>query len=261
MDRLGVIGTGNMGSAIINGVKKGSDIEILAFDVNSERLSQLPVTPCATESEVVGKCRYVLLAVKPQVLGNVLDAVVSAVKPETVFISICAGISAEFIREKLGSPNAKVITVMPNTPMMLGFGASAMARDEKITHEEFDFAKKVISSCGLAVEIPMDKMKEIICVNGSSPAFIYLFAKGFLDYAASVGIASNAALELFSASLIGSAKMLTESGMTVDELIKQVSSPGGTTIAGLEKLYDGDIVGDVDAACKACTVRAYELGK
>ena len=261
MERLGVIGTGNMGSAIINGVKKGSDIEILAFDVNSERLGQLPVTSCATESEVVEKCRYVLLAVKPQVLENVLDSVASAVRSVTVFISICAGISAEFIREKLGNPDVKVVTVMPNTPMMLGFGASAMAHDEKVTDEEFAFAKKVISSCGIAVEIPMDKMKEIICVNGSSPAFIYLFAKGFLDYAASVGISADAALELFSASLIGSAKMLTESGMTVDELIKQVSSPGGTTIAGLEKLYSGDIVGDVDAACKACTARAYELGK
>jgi len=261
MERLGVIGTGNMGSAIINGVKNGSDIEIFAFDVNSERLGQLPVTPCASGSEVVEKCRYILLAVKPQILGAVLDSIVSSVRAETVFISICAGISAEFIRERLGRSDIKVITVMPNTPMMLGFGASAMARDESITSEEFAFAKKVISSCGIAVEIPMDRMKEIICINGSSPAFIYLFAKGFLDYAADNGIAADAALELFSASLIGSAKMLTESGMTVDELIRQVSSPGGTTIAGLEKLYDGDIVGDVNAACIACTARAYELGK
>lgn len=260
MKTLGVIGTGNMGSAIINGVKKGSEIEIFAYDINSEKLAQLPVTPCSSEGEVAEKCKYVLLAVKPQLLANVLAAAAPSVNDDNVFISICAGISAEFIREKLGKPAAKVITVMPNTPMMLGFGASAMARDEKISDEEFEFAKSIISSCGIAVEIPMNKMKEIICVNGSSPAFIYLFAKGFLDYAAANGISADAALQLFSATLVGSAKMLTESGMTVDELIKQVSSPGGTTIAGLDKLYSGDLLGDVNAACTACTARAYELG-
>lgn len=104
-------------------------------------------------------------------------------------------------------------------------------------------------------------MKEIIAVNGSSPAFIYLFAKGFVDYAKSVDIDPDAALKLFAQSLVGSAKMLTDSGMTVDELIKQVSSPGGTTIAGLDKLYEGKLTDTVDECCKACTARAYELAK
>lgn len=261
MNRLGVIGAGNMGSAIINGIVKSEmDIEIFAFDKDASKLSVLPVSPCVDEKSVVSACKYILLAVKPQVLGFVLDELSSAVTEDTVFISICAGISADFIRSHT-IDDAKVILVMPNTPMMLGFGASAMSKADNVSDEEFDFARSVIGSCGITEVIPMDKMKEIICINGSSPAFIYLFAKGFIDYASANGIDSEAALKLFSATLIGSAKMLTESGMTVDELIKQVSSPGGTTIAGLEMLYSGDVVGDVNKACVACTERAYELAK
>lgn len=261
MNRLGVLGTGNMGSAIINGINKsGMDIEVYAYDKDAEKLSALPVNICLSEEAVVSSCKYVLLAVKPQVLGDVLDSLSSAVTDETVFISICAGISDEFIRKHTVS-DAKVVLVMPNTPMMLGFGASAMAKGDNVSDDEFAFARSVIGSCGITEVVPMDKMKEIICINGSSPAFIYLFAKGFVDYASENGIDAESALRLFSATLIGSAKMLTESGMTVDQLIKQVSSPGGTTIAGLEMLYAGDVVGHVKDACSACTERAYELAK
>ena len=261
MNKLGILGAGNMGSAIINGIKKsGMEIEMFAYDAFAEKLSSLPVTACSDEISVVKQCKYVLLSVKPQMLAAVLDKVAAAVTADTVFISICAGISAEFIR-KHTIPNAKVVLVMPNTPMMLGLGASAMSRDSSVSDEEFDFARAVIGSCGITEVVPSDKMKEVIAINGSSPAFVYLYAKGFIDYAAEVGIDKDAALKLFAQTLVGSAKMLTDSGMTVDELIKQVSSPGGTTIAGLEKLYDGDITGDVKRACEACTARAYELGQ
>lgn len=261
MNKLGILGTGNMGAAIINGIKKsGMDAEMFAYDKFTEKLASLPVTPCDNEISVVKQCKYVLLSVKPQMLGEVLDTIAPAVTEDTVFISICAGISAEFIRSHT-IPNAKVVLVMPNTPMMLGEGASAMSCGEGVSDEEFGFARAVIGSCGITEVVPTEKMKEVIAINGSSPAFIYLYAKGFIDYADSVGIDKDAALSLFAKSLIGSAKMLTESGMTVDELIKQVSSPGGTTIAGLEKLYEGDITGDVKRCCEACTNRAYELGK
>lgn len=259
--KLGVLGAGNMGAAIMNGIKKsGMDIEVYAYDKDSEKLSAVPATACGSENELVKTCKFVLLAVKPQVLGDVLDTIKNSVSSETVFISICAGISEEFIRSRTIA-DAKVVLVMPNTPMMLGLGASAISTDDKTSEEEFAFAKSVIESCGIAEVVPIDKMKEIICINGSSPAFIYLFAKGFIDYAAANGIDADAAMKLFAGTLVGSAKMLTDSGMTVDQLIKQVSSPGGTTIAGLEKLYEGKLTEDVMSACEACTKRAYELSK
>ena len=261
MAKLGFIGAGNMGSAIMKGIGfQHTDIQVYAYDKDSEKLAAANAIHCQSENEVVSLCKYVLLAVKPQVLGEVLDKIKPDVTEDTVFISICAGISEKFIRAHT-IPDAKVVLVMPNTPMMLGSGASAISTDDKTSTEEFMFAKAVIESCGIAEIIPIDKMKEIICINGSSPAFIYLFAKGFIDYAEANGIDGNAALQLFAATLKGSADMLTKSGMSVDQLIKQVSSPGGTTIAGLDKLYEGKLTDDVNAACEACTRRAYELSQ
>ena len=270
---LGFLGTGNMGSAIIKGIyaaaSKNSgrlgdyEITLYAYDKDSEKLktlSEYGVKPCNSEQELGNKCNYILLAVKPQVLADVLSALKPSVTENHVFISICAGISSEFIKEHT-HPAVKTAIIMPNTPAMLGYGASAIARDNVISDNDFELAKLIIGCCGLVKEIAMDKMKEIICINGSSPAFIYLFAKGFTDYAKDVGIDENTALQLFAQSLIGSAKMLTDSGMTIEQLIKQVSSPGGTTLAGLDMLYEGRLEETVNSACKACTDRAYELAK
>lgn len=265
MIKLGFLGAGNMGTAIIKGICASgrSDTELYVYDKDKEKVKaveSLGVKLCESENELAERCDYILLAVKPQVLGDILDVMKPSVTENHVIISICAGISSEFIKEHTVS-DVKTAVVMPNTPAMLGLGASAIARDSVISDEEFEFAKSVIASCGIVREIPMDKMKEIICINGSSPAFIYLFAKGFVDYAKEAGIDEKAALELFAQSLVGSAKMLTDSGMTVEQLIKQVSSPGGTTIAGLDKLYEGRLEETVNNACKACTDRAYELAK
>ncbi len=273
MINLGFIGAGNMGFAIMRGItesKMNKDVKmhafsrsvsLFAYEPDTEkirRLKELGVTLCASENELADKCGHILLAVKPQVLGEILDKMSSSLTEKHVIISICAGISSEFIKEHSGC-SVKTAIVMPNTPAMLGLGASAIARDDIISDEEFEFSKSVMESCGIVKEIPMDKMKEIICINGSSPAFIYLFAKGFADYAEGVGIEKDTALELFAQTLVGSAKMITDSGMSLEQLIKQVSSPGGTTLAGLDKLYEGKLEETVRSACEACTRRAYEL--
>ncbi|MGN0552736.1 MAG: pyrroline-5-carboxylate reductase [Oscillospiraceae bacterium] len=266
MDNLGFIGTGNMGSAIIKGVlaaKSSDEIKVYAYDKDTAKvdaLASIGVTKCADEAEVAQKCKYVLLAVKPQGIDEALEAIKPCVNDETVIVSIAAGISEEYIK-KMTIPSAKVVLVMPNTPLLLGEGASALAKAEPTTDEEFEFVKGIFASSGVAQVVPIDKMKEIIAINGSSPAFIYLFAKGFAEYAKSVGIDEDAAQRLLAQSLIGSAKMITDSGYTVDELIKMVSSPGGTTLAGLDEFYKGDLTGVVGKACESCTKRAYELSR
>lgn len=263
---IGFIGAGNMGSAIMRGIaasEAGRNIDLFAFDPDVEKVKALAdagVKMCGSEAELTEKCEYIFLAVKPQIIEKVIEAAAPAVTSEKVIISIAAGISDEFIASKT-IPDAKVILVMPNTPLLVGEGASALSRNDKVTDEEFDVILDVFRSCGTAAVISKDKMKEIIAVNGSSPAFIYLYAKGFIDYAESVGIDRNAAVELFSKSLIGSAKMITDSGYTIDELIKMVSSPGGTTLAGLERLYEGNLEQTVKKCCESCTQRAYELSK
>ena len=261
---IGFIGAGNMGSAIMKGISSSpmsKDIKLYAFDpAKVAALAEAGVTACESEKALVSCCKYVFLAVKPQIIEGVLEAAAPAVTKDTVLVSIAAGITDEFVAGKT-IPDAKVILVMPNTPLLLGEGASALSHNDKVTDEEFNIILEIFRNCGIAEVIAKDKMKEIIAVNSSSPAFIYLFAKGFIDYAVSVGIDSDTATRLFSKALIGSAKMITDSGKSIDELIKMVSSPGGTTLAGLDRLYEGKLTEVVNNACESCTKRAYELSK
>ena len=266
MTNVGFIGAGNMGYAIMKGIASCSlkdSISLYAYDSYApalERAVTVGAAACENEAGVVSACKYVFLAVKPQQLDVVLEAIASAVTADTVIVSICAGITDEYIASKTLS-GAKVVLVMPNTPLLLGEGATALSRSNSVSDEEFSLVCSIFGACGIYSVIPKDKMKEIIAINGSSPAFIYLYAKAFIDYADSVGIGREVATELFAKSLIGSAKMITDSGRTIEELIEMVSSKGGTTIAGLEKLREGGLEKAVSECCKACTKRAYELSK
>lgn len=266
MINVGFIGAGNMGYAIMKGIfgsSMKSDIKLHAYDAYApilERLDEFGTVKCTDNADVVKKCKYVFLAVKPQQLDEVLADIAEAVTEDTVLVSICAGITDEYLASKtIGG--AKVILVMPNTPLLLGEGATALSKSDSVTGEEFDLVCNIFGSCGIYAVIPKDKMKEIIAINGSSPAFIYLYAQAFVEYAKRVDIDEEVAKNLFAKSLIGSAKMITDSGKTLDELITMVSSKGGTTIAGLEKLREGSLEKTVEECCKACTKRAYELSK
>lgn len=264
--KVGFIGAGNMGSAIIRGIAKSSlaeNIELYAYNPSIEKvnaLSDCKVKALLSEKEVVKKCKYVFLAIKPQKFDAVLPLIKDAVTEETVFISIAAGITSSYIQEQT-KQYAKVILAMPNTPLLLGEGATALAYESPVTAEEFSIVKQIFDSCGITAEVTPEQMKSVIAINGSSPAFIYLFAKGFFDYAKSIGISEESATVLFSKTLIGSAKMITDSGYSIEELIKQVSSPGGTTLAGLDAFYKADFTDIIQNACEKCTNRAYELSK
>ena len=263
---VGFIGAGNMGTAIMKGILNSSlnnQIQLFAADQDSlkiEPLKKFGVNKCVNGSEVVSACKYVFLAVKPQVIEGVLNSIGQKITDDTVLISIAAGINSDFVKKATGT-NVKTVIVMPNTPLLLNEGASALAKDSQVSQQEFDFVCSIFKACGKTAVIDEIKMKEIIAVNGSSPAFIYLYAKGFIDYAVKEGIDGEVAKKLFAQSLIGSAKMITDSGYTIDELIKMVSSPGGTTLAGLEELNKGNLLNTVNNACEACTKRAYELSK
>ncbi|MCL2108299.1 MAG: pyrroline-5-carboxylate reductase [Oscillospiraceae bacterium] len=267
---LGFIGAGNMGFALLNGFsiatsspKSEKDVKISVYDADPDKRESLMTggfNVAANELEIARNCKYIVLACKPQQLTELLLKIKSVVTSETVLISLCAGISAEYIRGVTGS-NSKVVLVMPNMPVTLGTGATALACDGAVTAEEFAFVRGIAESCGIAEVIPVDKMNEIICINASSPAFIYLFSQGFAEYAAGQGIDQKAALNLFAQTLIGAGKMLMQSGATPDELIQQVASKGGTTQAGLDALTSGGLREIIRKVCEACTKRAYELGK
>ncbi len=266
MYQIGFLGTGNMGTAILKGILQSemhSAVDLFAYDPSTEKMAELEkegVNCCKSEAEVASSCKFLFLAIKPQMFDSVLPKIADAVTENTVLVSIAAGMGIDYIRS-LTKPFAKVILVMPNTPLLVGVGATALAPDVSVSDEEFAVIRRVFDACSVTVLLRPDQMKEVIAINSSSPAFIYLFAKGFLEYAASVGISAEDAKTLFAQTLVGSAKMITDSGYDIDTLIQQVSSPGGTTLAGLDRLYAGKLTDVVNDACTSCTKRAYELSK
>lgn len=265
MRTIGFIGAGNMATGIISGMVKAQlDVSILAYDTYAEKLPLLQekygIQPASSAEEVAKASDYLFLAVKPQNFAEALGELKPAVRPETVFVSIAAGITAEYIAAALDIP-AKVVLVMPNTPLLLGCGASALSKTDSVTDEEFAYVRNIFDCAGVTAAIPRDKMCEIIPINGSSPAFLYRYAQLFIEYGKSVGISEEVCLTLFAQTMIGSAKMMTDSGYSLDELITMVSSKGGTTIAGLEALKANGLDAAVASCCEKCVARAYELSK
>lgn len=264
--KIGFIGAGNMAGAIINGIT-GSEMlfpaQVAVYDISESQRGNYAARgfqACDSAAALVECCDYAVLSVKPQNFPDLLAEIKGHAKPETVFISIAAGISAEYIKERLGY-DAKVVRVMPNTPLLIGCGSTAMSWVSPATEEEFAFVRSVFASAGIVEEISPDKMNEVIPLNGSSPAYIYLFAKVFVDRAVELGFDAEVANRLFCNTLIGSAKMMLESGKSHQELIDMVTSPKGTTFEGLAALercgFDKALI-----ACFDDTVRrAYELGK
>ena len=264
--QLGFIGTGNMATAIIQGilrVNKCKAKDITVFDINPEKcqvLASCEVNVASSISQLVKQCNIIFLCVKPQNFTDVLGEIKLHVTPDKVFVSIAAGVSTRFIQDSLDCP-CPVIRAMPNTPLLLGKGATALCHTNNVKDTDFSLVESFFSSCGIVCVLEEEKMNAIISVNGSSPAYIYLFAKAIVEGAMKQGIPKQIAFELICQTLEGSAAMLRQSGASPDELIHMVSSPGGTTLKALEKLEEGNFVSLIEDAMTACTKRAEELGK
>ncbi len=265
-NKIGFIGAGNMANAVISGLLANGVTDagnIYVYDIDAEKcapLAEKGISVCADSAEVVNSARYTVLAVKPQNYVQVLSEIRPAVSESSVLVSIAAGISTEFITNQLGRKTA-VVRAMPNTPMLLGRGASAICRGADTSEEDFAFVKRMFELGGTVEELPESLMNTVIAVNGSSPAYIYLFAKAMTDYAVENGIPADKALNLVCAALEGSAAMLRESGDSPDALIQKVCSPGGTTIEAVNTLKDLSFYDAVKKAMENCTRRAEELGK
>lgn len=266
MKKIGFIGAGNMATAIIKGIMAQNNNKadlINVFDISTDKcepMKNLGVNVMASGKEIVDNSDIIVLAVKPQNYAEVLDGLKSSVSESKTFVSIAAGISIAYVQNALDC-KCPVVRVMPNTPLLLKKGASALCPSENISEEDNKIIYNMFSGSGVCEYITEEHMNEIISVNGSSPAYIYLFAKAMADYAQSCGIEYDKAMNLICATLEGSAAMLRESGDSADVLIEKVSSKGGTTIAALDKLREHNFYESVQDAMDACTHRAEELGK
>lgn len=265
--KLGVIGAGNMGLAIARGlVAAGTPAsEILLLNRTPENRAQHAAAGFSVTDDAVhlyASSQMVLLAVKPQTFDTVLESLrdkARDVKP--LVISIAAGVPFARMEAALGA-DCPIVRVMPNTPLMLGCGASSLVKNAAATAEQLHEVRALFDLMGVTVLFgEEDLLNEAIPYAGSAPAYIYTFADAMVRSAVSHGIPYDDAMKLFCQTLIGSAQMLLRGEKTPAELTEQVCSPGGTTIEAVKVLRARGLADLLAEANDKCIARAYELGK
>ena len=259
--KFGILGLGKMGSSILSGIinsKLYYKNDILLFDVNEEikvKFQSDGYNFSTSEQELFESCNYVLLAIKPQMF-YILESL-DLNKLNLVIISIAAGKTINDLRKIFGKQ--KFIRVMPNTPALIQNGATAIARDFSVDDVTFNDVKKIFESIGIVEEISEDKMNEIIPVNGSMPAYLYYFVEAFIEEAVAMGLDYEVSKKLACEAIIGSCNMILKANKSIAELIKDVCSPGGATLAGLKVLEEEKFKDIIKECYKKCVQRAYEL--
>ncbi len=267
MYTFGVIGMGNMGLCILNGALSCNIVkpsQVIIFDLDEQRVKiarDKGFTVAKKEEDVYTQSEYVLFAIIPQLYEDILKKLSQAqTQLDQTILTIAPGITSEFIQTYLGSTK-KVIRVMPNTPLTIGCGATALSKTDNVTDTEFGKIKSIFEAMGEVAVIDESLMTEIIPANGSAPAFIYYFINCFADALEKQGIKKDLAVKLLSQSAIGSARMLLETGLSPEELIDQVCSPGGVTIETINVFNSRNLSKIVEEGCNACIKRGYELKK
>lgn len=263
---LGFIGAGKMASALARGfiaAKLATADSIAAFDPVAASGEAFKKTTGAkllgSNQEVVGFADVVFLAVKPQQMQAVYDEIGHATDGKLV-VSIAAGVTITALSKGLG-PRARYVRVMPNTPALIGSGASGYALGDGTTADDAALVERLLAAVGRAYRLDEKLLDAVTGLSGSGPAFVYVMIEALSDGGVRMGLPRDVATGLAAQTVLGAAAMVLESGLHPGVLKDQVTSPGGTTIAGLQALEQGAVRGHLMAAVEAATRRAIELGK
>jgi pyrroline-5-carboxylate reductase len=264
MAKIGIIGIGNMGYAILKGLLAVYPKEEIVFtDVNLDRCKEitkdLGVAHTETNMQLSGRAKYIVLAVKPQYFNPVLADIRHSVTEKNVIISIAPGITTTQLKEKLGDEK-RVVRAMPNTPALLGEGMTGVCYEEKaFNEEEKKSIQDIFGSLGRMRIVEERLMNAVVCVSGSSPAYVYMFIEALADSAVKYGLPRDAAYEMAAQAVLGSAKMVLETGEHPGALKDKVCSPGGTTIAAVSALEESGFRSAVIKAADACYKKCTEI--
>lgn len=261
---LGVIGAGNMGMAIANGIVNSgiSAQKIILFNRSPEKREKhknLNFSVSDNYVELYEQSEMVLIAVKPQNFSEVLENL-SKSKANPLVISIAAGITFKTIETTLNK-NCPIIRCMPNTPLMINKGATQLVKNSYATNKDLETVCKIFDNMGITTIFDDEnKLNDVIPFAGSAPAYIYSFTEGMMISAKKYGIDENEALKLFCQALIGSAQMMLKGDKTPKELKESVCSPNGATIEAMKVFEENNLNKILDTANEKCILRAYELG-
>ena len=265
-ETIGFIGGGQMARALAAGFVAGeliSESQVCVADPVEAAIQgfrqRLPkATVCDCNRNLVQHARVVFLAVKPQMMAEVLANIRSGVDDQ-LFVSIAAGISLATLTEGLGTQ--RVVRVMPNTPCLVGCGASGFACADGVLPEERDLVHALLSAVGEAIALDEKLLDAVTGLSGSGPAYVYQFIEALSDGGVRMGLPRDVAQRLAAATVQGAAEMVLQSGDHPAVLKDRVASPGGTTIAGLHVLEQAGLRAGVMGAVEAATRRSQELGK
>ncbi|NQU98513.1 pyrroline-5-carboxylate reductase [Candidatus Woesearchaeota archaeon] len=261
MTKLGFIGSGKMAYALIQSMKSLSD-NIISSDRSNERLEYVKdnagIQITTDNIEVVKNSDVIFICVKPQDVKVVLEEIKEDIGNKLI-ISIAGGIKLDFIESIL--VGKKVIRVMPNTPCLVGEMAAGYAVGKNVTEEDIELADKLLNSAGKAFLLEEKDLDAVTALSGSGPAFFAQYIVSMVDAAVEEGLDRKTAIKLACKTALGTGKLLLETNTSPEELIKMVSSPGGTTVAGL-KVYKEENANEIlKKVIKAAATRSRELGK
>ncbi len=258
------IGAGNMAEAIVCGMVAGDFCEpekIVMTDIRADHLSVLSEKYGVTTSldnGVVKHAKIVVLAVKPQVLGDVLKEIAPSLQKETLVVSIAAGISCAKIEAGLDGER-RVVRVMPNTPALVGKGAAGIAPGAHAVEADIEMAEAILQCVGLTVRVEEKDLDAVTALSGSGPAYVFYLLEAMLDAVEDLGLEKETARSLALQTVEGSARLMKESSESAKTLRERVTSKGGTTEAAIHTLNDANVKGTIQKAIKAAHDRSVAL--
>jgi len=266
--RLGVIGCGQMGEALLRGMLEAKLVapeRVLASDPSRERMKaiiQRYGIRAARDNRAVAAdgVNVLLLAVKPQVVNELLAELRGAVPDQTLVISIITGVRLVRLESELGE-RARVVRAVPNTPVLVGGGMTAVAGGSHVSPEDLQTAVDLFNAVGTTLVVEERQLNAVTGLSGSGPAYAFVMIEALADGGVKVGLSRDVALQLAARTLLGAAKLLLQTGEHPALLKDRVASPGGTTIAGLRELESGGVRAALINAVEAATRRAAELGQ
>lgn len=266
-EKIGFIGGGQMGEALIKGILAAGTYQknaIIVAEPDSARRSYLEseysITTSETAKQIWQDCTIVVLAVKPQIMGAVLADSQSLIQENHLLITIAAGLPISYYKEHINIDQCKIIRVMPNTPALVMEGASALCGSKEVNEADLDKAVKILDGIGKTVVLDEHYMDAVTGLSGSGPAYVFTFIEAMIDAGVQNGLTRDTAEMLTIQTVLGSVKLLQATKEHPAVLRSRVTSPGGTTIAGLHVLEKKGFRGIIMAAIKAATQRSHELG-
>lgn len=260
--KVGFCGVGNMAGSILRAALNSKIVKannIFAFDPNYENLKKYKgINPMQSNREVFEKSDLIFLGIKPQMLDAVAEDL-KGIFSGKALVSMLAGVSVERLKAALGELSA--IRVMPNTPITVGYGCTAIARTPGVSDEIYNIVCDIFNASGDIVEVCEDEINRTIPLSSSAPAFFFRFIKAMVDSGVKNGMSYENSYNLAVSTMHGVAHLMKNTDKTPDELIAQVTSPGGTTLAGLTAFDEFNFEKTIDEVFKRTVSRADELGK